>query len=39
VATAAAAHPGYNTLAEKTTVLKAISEARAVWEKLAADAP
>ncbi len=39
VATAAAAHPGYNTPAEKAAVLATIAEARAVWEKLAADAP
>jgi TolB protein len=39
VSAAAAGHPGYNTSAEKASVLKTIAEARAVWEKRAAEAP
>jgi TolB protein len=39
VAAAAAAHPGYNTAAEKAAVAKTIANARAVFEKLAAEAP
>jgi hypothetical protein len=39
VSAAAAGHSGYNTAAEKASVLKTIADARAVWEKLAAEAP
>jgi hypothetical protein len=39
VSASAAAHPGYNTPAEKAAVLKTIADARAVWARLAAEAP